>query len=235
MTTIVSGFIMVNTLRDRDFYIKMSIPLLKLKYPKIIFLEKESMDLVKHYENEYTQFIPFKKDELFLSDKTEQINNAILPIHRNPTKDTKEYMMIQLQKTDWLKRAIEMNPYQTENFLWIDFGIYHIIDDELVFQKYMKTIMKKTYETIRIPGCSNPSHTSVVFDKTDWTFCGGIVGGKKENLLDFHKYVCETIFYLLTQRIFCWEVNVWHLVQKNHPELFSWYYANHNLSMLSNY
>ena len=46
----------------------------------------------------------------------------------------------------------------------------------------------------------------------------------------------ENIVSLLEKQNFLvWEVNIWLLIYKKNPELFDWYYGDHNLTMLKNF
>jgi len=49
-----------------------------------------------------------------------------LPNSRNEAKDTTEYILLMNAKTEFLKIAIENNPFGSSHYAWIDFNIYHI-------------------------------------------------------------------------------------------------------------
>ena len=39
--------------------------------------------------------------------------------------------MVVCQKTEWVRRAIELNPYKCDpedQFIWVDFGLFHFYD-----------------------------------------------------------------------------------------------------------
>jgi hypothetical protein len=240
MTTIVSGFIDISKYntspKTLDFFIDRAKYFLELPYNKVIFLEKDVITLLKSYENEYTTFIPFEKEEMFLWEQRESILQKQLPSRRNKIKDTHDYMMVQIQKTHWIKKAIELNIYNTDQFIWIDMGIYWIVNDPELFKEGCKHLMSE-YPTIRIPGCWNiylqPFY--ITYEQIMWCFCGGVFGGHKDSLLKFHSLVEEKVNEVLENGYIIWEVNIWYMIFTEHPYLFDWYYADHNISMIQNY
>ncbi len=69
-----------------------------------------------------------------------------------------------------------------------------------------------------------------------WYFTGGIFGGNKESLIKFADLVKEKcIETIVNQKTIMWEVNIWYLVYKDHPELFSYYKCDHDDSLIENY
>jgi hypothetical protein len=135
-------------------------------------------------------------------------------------------MMIWLNKVDWVKRAIEIDPYKTEQFVWIDFGLHHV------------------YPKVRIAGIWNINYNinradlrweSKIFDKPQWFLAGGVFGGSKDKLLVFAELVEQESQQMIAHGRISWEVNVWYLICLDHPDLFSIYQCNHNLTILSHY
>ena len=148
MTTIVSGFIFClnNTNRTVEEYIKHGIKLLKLPQNKVIFIDEKIFNLLEKYQNKQTILIKTKIEDLYLNKYKLQpeINTD------NPTKDSYDYFSIQCNKTEWIRDAINRNFFNTEQFIWIDFGIYHILSDI--------PIINKIYDKVRI--------ANILFDKS---------------------------------------------------------------------
>lgn len=235
--TLVSGFINLEKrdYRDISFYIEKGIEFLRLPYNKVIFLEKEMIELLREYENENTKFVLFDRTEIFLWKHREEIHKCELPRERNNEKDTHDYMILMHQKTDWIRRAIERNDYGSEQYIWMDFGIYHIVKNKIVFEHAVRQMITKTYDKIRIAGCWNLSNNFITYDKIMWYFCGGLFGGRKEMLLQMNRYVNEECLEFILQKRWMWEVNTWYFIYKKQPELFDWYLGDHNVTMILNY
>lgn len=242
MSTLVTGFINLYnydndySLKSFQTYLEKSKPLLELPLNKIIFLEKNTLEYIdSKFINNYNTFIPFEKEEIVYWKYRDSIKNCKLPKFRNINKDTHDYILIQLQKTEWIKKAIELNPYESSQFAWIDFGIFHIINNIDIFNTVCNNITNKYYNSIRIPGCWNLSYNYDVYNNIAWYFCGGFFGGDKEYLVKFANLVFNKTLELIKKNILIWEVNIWYLVYLENKHLFDWYYGDHNISMLQNY
>lgn len=221
---IVSAFIDLK--RDKNVkslqeYLQYAKSLLNIDQKKIIFLEQHVIDQLDDVSDN-TIIVPFHKSQLqFNFDKAE------LPLYANKDKDTKEYLQIQLNKTFWIIEASKL--CDTSHFIWIDFGINHICKNP----DYNN--LKKVYNRIRIPGCIAPKENFITIDAPNWSFCGGLFGGDIYKIIFFHRLIIETVNKLLLKNKITWEVNIWKLIYDNRPELFDWYYADHNCEMINNY
>lgn len=255
MTTIVSGFINIHkyvdyehTNRSISEYIEYGKKLLELPYPKVIFLEQSTIDELDGQIFPNTTIITFEKHEMYLwkyrddilKFKTSNVNG----------KDSNDYKIVIHQKTQWVANAINSNPYNTSNFVWIDFGIYHIVKNDEDFYKGITHIINTQYNdnSIRIPGVWNPIHitknNTVGISRSElyykhslpmWYCCGGIFGGKNTILKIFNELVKYESIELVKQGILTWEVNTWYLVFNKYKFYMNWYYADHNKQMLYNY
>ena len=237
MTTIVSGLISIkNTNRSIEKYIEFGKKLCQVNINKVIFIEEYIFNL--YFKDELyptTTFYITKKENLYLCKYKDELINFNKLYTNNPTKDTIEYMYIQCNKTEWIRESIEKNPYNSTQFIWIDFGIYHMIKDDEAFNTSISKLQNKSYENIRISsGVSN--NPISIYTHVHWGFLGSIFGGNSVKLLqlaDLTKKKCiETI---KNQKLIMWEINIWFLVFLEHKELFDRYFCNHNQSILTYY
>ena len=247
MSTIVTAFITnINNIEFRSYekYIELGKILLSQPIPTICFLEKYIYDeYFKHHESQYPQtlFRIFERADNYLYEYEPILENFLIETD-NPKKDTPGYMFIQCHKTEWIKMAIDENPFHTSNFVWIDFGIFHMIRDELQFAVALKKLVRKKYDSVRIASCIDPNlpchcHPEKNIKKNVlWFFAGSIFGGNKSSLLHFANRMKEfTIEFIQNNRHIMWEVNIWYLLHQKHKDIFLPYRADHNLSILSNY
>jgi hypothetical protein len=61
-------------------------------------------------------------------------------------------------KTEWVKKAIELNTFKTEQFVWVDFGIKHMCncsDEE--FEKKIINLNMNNYSKVRIASIIDPN------------------------------------------------------------------------------
>jgi hypothetical protein len=241
MTTIVSAFISnVNTRKDRTIekYIEYGKVLLQTKIQKIIFIDEIIFNELKNYSNELTYLIPIKKESMYLYKYKKLITNFNLN-STSPEKDSFEYMVTMCSKTEWITKAIELNYFNSRNFIWIDFGIKHIFNcDDNEFIKKIENINNKIYKKIRIGSIWNPNiqYYGDIYKDIQWYFAGGVFGGDIKSLLLFSEKTKEMCIKIIQEKnTIMWEVNIWYLIYKEIPELFDYYNCDHNSSLVDNY
>ena len=132
MTTIVSAFVSdINSRQDKNinnYYLSGKL-LLKSRTPKIIFLDEPMFNLIQSndYDKDTTLLIKYNKHDIYLYKHINNLHNFKLNTD-NPSKDTLEYMFTICNKTEWMKKAIENDIFNSDNFIWIDFGIKQVCD-----------------------------------------------------------------------------------------------------------
>lgn len=237
---LVSGYIDLNKgcvrpgAKSHARYLEHAVPLLELPVHKVIFLEPDTLNELRAYANDTTHFVPFTKEQLHWWTRRNEILRTKLPETRNQEKDTHDFMIVQLQKTFWLKQAMDLYP-KVEQFVWIDFGINHMLNDHTRFKHSCLALVKKSYSKVRIGGIHELSLRHVDMSSIMWYFCGGVLGGHRDALLRLNRLVTNKATELLSQGLWTWEVCVYYLVYLDHPDLFDWYQANFNMTMLDGY
>ena len=130
-----------------------------------------------------------------------------------------------------MRQAINLNYFNSEQFIWIDFGITQ-------FSKLIENFPKidKKYNNVRIAQIWNLSGESYeIFKKVNWFFAGGVFGGSSESLIIFSDLMRDKCKELCNKGILMWEVNIWYLIWKEHSDLFNPYFCDHNESIIFNY
>jgi len=244
MTTIVSAFISnINFRANRDLnkYSEFGKLIFKSTTPKVIFLDETMYNLIKEedYDASNTHIIKFEKEDLFLNEYTDLITN--FDIHTtSKEKDTVQYMFTQCNKTDWVKRAIELNPFNTDMFVWIDFGIKHMnpCSNEEFIQK-LNNLNDKSYSKVRISSLWDLEirYRHDIYRDVTWFFAGSMFGGHKDALLIFHEKTKEKCLQVIhEQKTIMWEVNIWYLIYLENKDLFDPYNSSgHDHSIIDNY
>jgi hypothetical protein len=242
MTTIVSAFLSnVNSREDKNIYTYYDHGklLISSTIPKIIFLDEDMFDLIgDDYDKNNTLIIKIDKYDSYLDDYKKLITN--FEIHTtNSKKDTIEYMLTMCNKTEWIKRAILLNHFNSDNFIWVDFGIKHVFkcsNDEFI--KKINNLHNKNNLSIRIASIWNLEYTynCNIYKDITWYFAGGVFGGNKNILLKFAEYMEKKCIEIITEKnTIMWEVNIWYLIYCENKELFDGYSCDHNDSIIDNY
>lgn len=245
--TIVSAFLSnINHIKTRNIedYIKNGEFLLLADIPKVIFIESSIYD--RYYKKNHsnglypkTSFRFIDRDSLWLWQYIEMIQCFNLKV--NPYKDTLEYIFMMCNKTEWVSKAIDLDIFHTEQYIWVDFGLFHVFKDQKIFDYELIQLKRKSYDFVRIGGswdlAVEPKKRNMdIYREVAWYFAGGVFGGDKESLQQFHKLVkekCKEVIF--EKKSIMWEVNIWYLVYLENKEIFSVYSCGHNSSILSNY
>jgi hypothetical protein len=256
-TTIVSAFLTnINENRSVEKYVAYGTKLIELNVPKVIFIEKlVYQTYFSHYGLKTdTKFIFMEKTDLFLYPYKEEFVHFHVQ-STSPRKDTLEYMFVQNHKLEWIRQASEQNYFQTSQFVWVDFGIFHLFSSEENFTKGISNVVEKEYESVRIAGIWRLSDEVQDFDFVEakkeylfhqigWFFAGSVIGGNKSAVIEFADLCKQKCLFLLKEyQHIMWEVNVWALVyldlqkkkDKDTALILQWYPSDHNDSILMNY
>jgi len=252
-TTIVSAFLNIQTTRkDRnlDNYIDYGIKLIQIRSPKIIFIDKEiyeTNEKIGYFKRDpLTHFIPIELSDLYFYKYRDEITEFKLR-KQNPDKDTIDYMMVQCNKTEWMREAIEKNIFNTDQFIWIDFGIYHMFQNDELLEKSVIAATKKIYQAIRMPNIWYTGANHYTWDDINpvdfylditWYFAGSVFGGDKLSILKFADLMRgKVVSTIYEKKHIMWEINLWYMIYLDliDKSLFTIYYGSHDFSILENY
>jgi hypothetical protein len=230
--TVVTAFVAdINTREDRTIedYITLGEKLLMVNIPIIIFIDETTfLRFFAGRESEFsnTRFVQISKKDIYLYQYKELAAN-FSPITENKNKDTYEFIMVQCMKTEWVRQAIEMNIFNTDQYAWIDFGISHFIPNIDDLNAGIEHMAKASYISLRMPNTKPPDfpfYSRNILHHIVWMFPGSLFGGGKGALLKFAREVKAKCLTLLSDyKLLIWEINVWYLVFFENVQLFDLY------------
>lgn len=227
----------INEFRSVRTYLSLGQKVLNISIPKIVFLDESVIPLLS-INPKYNTIVKFKFEEMYLYQFYNDIINNCTSPSPYPKKDTKNYIMVQNQKTMWIEKAISLFPEYT-HYYWLDFGIFHLSENDSEFSNAIENLHYRIHKTdrITIPGCWDHkkypvSEKDLIHrDMSFWYFCGGLVAGPKDKLLIFNDLVKFKLQQLLKKKRLTFDVTVWKLLYDEYPDLFEWYYGIHGLPM----
>lgn len=193
-------------------------------------------------------FVFFEKTNMYLTAYRESATEFSLQTPY-PKKDTLDYMFVQCHKTEWLAIAISLDSALFGGssldgmYVWMDFGIRHMYSSDIAFEsavyrlrdRHANAKEKWNRMLIYAPGCWDATRVyhQDIYRNVFWIFSGTTFGGGAGAILEFARRTREKCIELLTtKRHLMWEVNVWALIFRDCPALFSLFYGDHNASLL---
>jgi glycosyl transferase family 25 len=141
-------------------------------------------------------------------------------------KDTIGYMKIQHSKVEWLRRAYELNPYNTKWFAWVDFGLAKLFDDATL--KRIRRLPVPDTPRLVTPG-SWAWIDCNVWKEVQWRFCGGFLMIHVDKIPGFWEAYTKTVLATLPK--FTWEVNLWALMEWEGFD-FGWVRGYHDVTVI---
>ena len=144
--------------------------------------------------------------------------------HRNPEKDTPDYMKLMNCKLEFVYRAMQSG--DSTHYAWIDFSVYQCLQDpDASTQLHAIQAFAFPQTCLYFPGCWNPM---VAWDRINWRFCGGFFLGDKISILELFDHF---VAVYPTLPNLTWEVNVWaYLESRGHR--MDWYNGDHSNRLL---
>jgi len=238
VTTFVTAFFNVkdynNPGKSVEGYFNLFKKLINTGIPLSVYISPEYKDriddIIKDNLNvKISKVIDIKDTWVY---KTVNIQNIKLPEHRNLLKDSFEYMVCQNCKIECIADTIEKNPFNTEQFAWIDLGIFHVLQSE---DKSINMLKKIAYtpanDCLIFPGCWKKGY--IYTNHINWRICGGFWLGTKNKLTDmWHRYKEFLPKFIEKYNIMVWEVNLIAAMEAETDWTFEWYSAGHDSSIL---
>jgi hypothetical protein len=241
-TTFVTAYLKVydeeyDISRTFDNRLKHFMLLLELDINICIFVEPDLRERFEELQTKYRNlkvldYIKIEDLELYkIGDNNHELCN--LPANRNRDKDTKKYMFLILSKLEFLKKTIDVNPFDSNVFCWLDFSLPYVFKDLNNTLPKIKNISTKKFKDdfIYIPGCWNFKVNDINYIKNNvvWRFCGGVLIGDKNSLNHFYKVSHDYFLKFLNEtRTLVWEVNYWAWLESIGLISPTWCLADHN-------
>lgn len=141
--------------------------------------------------------------------------------------DTLEYIRIQNTKPEFLMMASYIDPFKTEWFAWIDFGLAHVFQDPQTTLERLRNLQPPDHPCVRMAGIWNILMPAV--DTVNWRFAGGFLFIHRTMTEHFFTESWKTIQKILPKAT--WEVNIWALMELDGFP-FESFYAPHDDTMI---
>ena len=208
-----------------------------------IYVSPDCLDLLTTFSQEYPNIKIMKVmtiQDTWIYKTTTEYPDIVLPDSRNMEKDTFPYMCLMHSKIELMADTIQLNPWNTTHFAWIDFSISYIFKNISDIQEKLRTLSRRVLasEFITFPGCwdriPEEGAENHILHQIHWRFCGGFFLGDRNTILDFHaKYLEHFPKFLDKFRKMVWEVNFWAYLEAVTDWRPKWYCGDHNDTILN--
>jgi hypothetical protein len=206
MTTIVTSYFKLEqSKKNHETYLTWMQNMLIIQSPMVIFCDKDSKKTIEDFRKDrlthiivldFTDFYTYKYLNAFENDyKTkdhEKFHNAYLYLIWN-------------EKTNFLKRAIELNPFVTDTFLWCDIGCFRRKNTHFIhWPNSTKIPNDKILLLLVNPFPTNVYESCNILEKLpDFQFSNGyiggtIFGGSSQTILIWHEKYYQMLEYFIS-------------------------------------
>ena len=208
-TTIVTAYFnLPKSKANHDTYTEWMQNMLIINNPMIIFCDPSSEEQLQNFRKEYlhiTKIIPLEFKEFYSYKYFQNFVNDY------NTKDHERYhnpylYLIWNEKTNFLKNAVELNPFTSEYFLWVDIGCFRKPNTQYI--NWPNTTKINTLDKNKIlllgvnPFLQHEYNCTELKNLTDFKYIGGriggtIFGGTSATILKWHELYYEMLEYFI--------------------------------------
>ena len=232
--------------RNKLYYFSHSISTLCLPYNLIVYCDNESYDdifkLRPEYLREKTIYKIIEFDDISLNNETFNNYRNIININRinNPyffdNRNTASYYLFCLSRYIMLNETIELNPFNSKYFCWINFCIERMGYSNLKYLDEALSVKRNKFSTCYIDYIPHEliKNTKEYFKWGRCSMCSGFFTGNKEYMRDVCKLILDKFLYYLNLGYGHADEQLYSPVYFENPELFEHYYGDYQ-QMITNY
>jgi len=238
LSTIVTGYFKLNISKSSDtIYKEWMKNMLIIDNPMIIFCDNESYEFIQEMRMD-------KKDKTVIiitilvefysyNYVNEYIDNYNIDKEQHVGHNPILYM-IWAEKSHFLKRAIELDPFKTDYFLWVDIGCFRKVNvDYLNWPSPSRIAQMDKNKVLLLSVVPFTQDELNCFSKEDLPsfqfenrISGTIFGGGKEVLLKWHDLYFDMVEYFISIQRFIGKdqsiMNSVYLLNRNMCDLIHW-------------
>jgi len=213
--------------------------ILQIPYPLIIFTDDDNLIEIinkerKMFEKTYIYKKPFEETYYYSHlDKLNELQKNFNIINGHIEHETPMYIILNNNKFDFIESAINLNPFDSSHFIWMDFGINHVALNTEHIHDWIWKVPDKIKQLCINPYIENATNKQM-FQYIYHHTAGGLFTGSVANLLKY----CE-LFKNKTEQIYdeeWYQIDeaVMTIVQRENPDLFDLFYGDYQ-GIISNY
>jgi len=238
--------------RGSDYYMSHSLSTLSLPHNLVIYCDEDSVELIKKYRPKYldnkTVYIirnfndfRFKKNGKLLNENFNNYRARIIENRKNhpynfDNRNTASYYLFCLSRYLMLKEVIELNPFQSTHFCWINFCIERMGFKNLIRLSEGLAINRDKFSTCYIDYIPESliKNTNEYFKWGRCSMCSGFFTGNSEYMYKVCDLIENKFLEYLEQGYGHADEQLYSPVYFDNPDLFEHYYGDYQ-QMITNY
>jgi hypothetical protein len=238
--------------RDQNYYISHSISTLSLPYNLVIYCDQESYEIIQrlrpsylekktHYViREFDEF-QFTKETGVLKDNFGVYRNKIIENRKSKpyyfdNRNTASYYLFCMSRYIMLKETIELNPFSSTHFCWINFCIERMGFKNLIRLAEGLAVNRDKFSTCYIDYIPK-SMVDNIQEYFQWgrcSMCSGFFTGNKEYMYKVCDLIENKFLEYLEKGYGHADEQLYSSVYFENPDLFEHYYGDYQ-QMVTNY
>ena len=211
--TIVTAYFPIPSKHQKENYQKWMQNFLSLHDAMVIFTDASSASFIKNLRAHAT------KKTYIIIQRLEDTKTAKLfdeafwkkQFEKDPEKKIhRDYRLYWIwnEKTNWLNKVVEANPFNSTFFAWVDIGYFRT--PKYNFQRMIK----------KIPSSLHHNQVLMLWPYEDYMVGGGFIGGYASGLKSWHKKFYATMTTLKDNFIGKDQITMWRVCETT-PEMCS--------------
>ncbi len=230
--------------RKLESYIDFSKQfLLKLPYPMIFFIDDNEITINSIF-NARKENNLINKTYIFVNDfkntyfykylsRLQELQTQFHIINGEIEHETPLYVILNNNKFDSIDKAIKLNPFKSSHFIWMDFGINHVSQNNERIHDWINNVPDKIKQMCINPYTEDNSHKEH-FRFIYHNMAGGLFSGSADNMLKYSELFKKKTEEIYNDNWYQIDEAVMTIVNRENPDLFDLYYGDYT-GIVSNY
>lgn len=230
--------------KKETFYSLAKKFILSLNMPLFLCMDADDIELInmiretrkeKGLENiTYLYFEKFENTYFYkYIDRIKEMQSKYIIHNGNLRHETPRYITLNNNKFHFIEKAIEINPFCSNKFLWLDMGINHVAQKPFEILNWQYQIPEKIKQI-----CINPYLENIlpkeIFHNIYHHTAGGLFSGSKEYLSMYIKLYKNKIEQILNEEWYQIDEAIMTIIQRENRDMFEFYYGDYD-GIIANY
>lgn len=230
--------------KQETFYALAEQFILKLKIPLMICMDPDDNELynfvnktrINNGLDNITYCYREKFENTYFYKYVDQIENNrkdYIIYNGNPRHETSRYITLNNNKFYFIDKAIELNKFGSDKFIWLDMGINHVAKDPFEIVNWQFKIPDKIKQLCINPFLENDEPKDLFHNIFHHT-AGGLFTGNKIYLSKYIELFKLKLEQILNEGWYQIDEAIMTIVQKENRDLFEFYYGDYE-GIIKNY